>query len=175
MQSHKINRTTAGAEYCLKWDVKLVFFHSVMDSFPAQGELLAVGQAAHCLLTIGLLLCQNHTSWMLLSGVITHLLGMESNSPGRLSPSRTRVTVPHVPVEHGAAVTVPCRWAVELCGTGLCPSDCSTRLPAGILHFLIQNVSPPVPLSFLSASGGVWVGLGCAAPDQQERAGRVLR
>lgn len=91
-----------------------------------------------------------------------------SLGPGILSPSGMQVRVPHGPAERGAVMTVPSRWAAW---RRALPSDCSTRHPAGSSHLLIHKV----PLSFLSASAGVWVGLGCAALDQQERAGTVLR
>lgn len=59
-------------------------------------------------------------------------------------------------------------------GTGLCLQTAAQGFLEGSSHLLIQNTLP-VPLSFLSAYGGVQVGLGCAVLDQHKRAGTVLR
>lgn len=91
---------------------------------------------------------------------------------GKQQSSWMQVMVPDISAECGAVVAIPCGWAVAV------PSGCRARFPAGNSHLLFQNV-PSVPeegpLSFLSASGGVWAGLGRAGLGQQERASTVTR
>lgn len=117
---------------------------------------------AHCLLTTGLLLCQNQ----LLSRVITDLLGLESNSPVTLFPFRMQVTVLHTPVQHGAVVTVPCSRAIGFHDVGL---SCQTAAQA------VCTSSVKVSLQSLCLPSGVWEGLGLAVLDQWERASTVPR
>lgn len=95
---------------------------------------------AHCLLTIGLLLCQTQ----LLSRVTTDLLDLKSSSPVTLLPSRTQVKVPHTLVEQGAVVTTPAQGPLGSMAWG-CAVRLQHMLPLGTLHLLSQNV-PLVPL-----------------------------